>query len=106
MLDFCSVCMKESEEYYLDVNGGVLRCSECVFEGGSAEESEGALLHLTSAVLSLMRYICEAHPKRIFAFTAENKDIDSLSDICESYFLAHVERGFSSLDFFKRLYLM
>jgi DNA repair protein RecO (recombination protein O) len=105
ILDSCSVCGKDKGEFYLDLTGGVLMCSECVFGGNTGEYggAEGRLVYLDSALLELFGYIMRCPPKKIFSFKADKATLDALAELSESYLLAHVERGFSTLDFLKNL---
>lgn len=81
-----------------DISEGRLECSHC-----RAEASPGIRMPLTQGVLDAMRYICHCDDKRLFSFRAEETTLDSLSQITESYFLTQLERGFSTLDFYKTL---
>ena len=54
-------------------------------------------------VLDTMRYICSCESKRLFAFSAGKETLETLSQLTESYLSTQLERGFSSLDFYKSL---
>ena len=53
-----------------------------------------------------MRYITLCEPKKIFSFRLEPQALDELADIAEAYLITKLERGFSTLDFYKSLLLL
>ena len=60
---------------------------------------------MTPAVLEAMRYICLCDPKRIFSFQLGEEKLAQLANLTEAYLLTQLERGFSTLDFYKSLYI-
>ena len=111
-LDGCSVCKKrDAETYCLDAMNGVLLCHECLHKRSSAprptlygdelREAE-LLLPLTSGAVAALSYTAKAPISRLFAF--ELKDAEAMrmfSHCTERYLLAHLERGFDTLDFYR-----
>lgn len=93
----CHMCASEYPDRF-DVSAGVLECQACRSPG-----SDGLRMPLTPGVLEAMRYIVFCDPKRIFGFDAGAKTLESLSQITETYFTTQLERGFSTLDFYKSL---
>ena len=50
-----------------------------------------------------MRYISMCDPKKLFAFTLGEENMTQLSQVTEAYLTTQLERGFSTLDFYKSL---
>lgn len=93
----CAVCGAEAPERF-DVSEGCLICARC---GGS-----GIRMPLGRGALAAMRYITLCEPKKIFSFRLEPQALDELADIAEAYLITKLERGFSTLDFYKSLLLL
>lgn len=83
-----------------DLSAGRLECSGC-----KSADSSGIRMPVTSGVLDCMRYICICDSKRLFSFQAGEKTLQLLSEITESYLSTQLERGFSTLDFYKSLFI-
>lgn len=81
-----------------DVAAGLLECSNC-----RSEESQGIRLPVTASALDAMRYITSCDAKRILSFDLPDHELERLSQITETYLSTQLERGFSSLDFYKSL---
>lgn len=81
-----------------DIAEGRLECSSC-----RSAESAGIRMPISPAVLECMRYICLCDCRKIFAFQAGEDTIRSLAAVTESYLTTQLERGFSTLDFYKSL---
>jgi len=58
---------------------------------------------VSEGILNAMRYICSCDQKRIFSFSLSDAAMESLSGITETFLVTQLERGFSSLDFYKSL---
>lgn len=106
----CDKCGNgKKERFYIDIMNGSICCSDCF--GSSDDEYApddiytvgGIIIPISYAVLEAMRYIVYSSPKRIFSFSVDEGEIPSLRDVCEKYLLNHIERGFSTLDFYKQL---
>jgi DNA repair protein RecO (recombination protein O) len=52
-----------------------------------------------------MRYIVYCDPKKLFAFDIGADSLEQLSAITEAYLTTQLERGFSTLDFYKSLFI-
>lgn len=83
-----------------DVSNGTLSCATC-----RQSESAGIRMPLTPSVLDAMRYIISCDPKRLLSFDASENTLVQLSQITELYLTTQLERGFSTLDFYKSLFL-
>lgn len=95
----CHICGSQTPSRF-DLRAGQLECSEC-----RNPESNGIRLPVTQSVLEAMRYICLCEPKRLFSFAVGNDTMSLLADITEAYLATQLERGFSTLDFYKSLYI-
>ena len=96
-LNGCCQCGSEAPDCF-DISEGRLECSTC-----RTSLSKGIRMPVNSSVLDAMRYICICEPKKLFSFTLPPDSMQLLSDITEAYFLAQLERGFPTLDFYKSL---
>ena len=99
LLDACAVCgLPQPEEPMLHLTEGVLHCARCRGEVGA-----GTSLPLEAGTLAAMRHVVYGDPKRLFSFQLEQKGLDCLARVCEGFLLAQLDRGFQTLDFYKRL---
>lgn len=103
--------------YYFDIGGGTFRCEKCFHAadaGFAAEldrqsEAEGiysgsrTIVQLSPSVFVAMRYVLYCRPERLFSFVLKDGAEEEFSSVCEKYLLCHLERSFSSLDFYKSL---
>lgn len=81
-----------------DVTAGHLECYGC------RNQNEGGLrLPLTPGILDTMRYIQACDSKMLFRFEAAPATLEQLAQITEAYLSTQLERGFSTLDFYKSL---
>lgn len=81
-----------------DISQGKLECQHC-----RDSESRGIRLPVSNSVLDALRYICFVDTQKMFSFDASEETINALGTISESYLAAQLERGFSSLDFYKSI---
>lgn len=92
----CVVCgARDMAEPMFSPDSGVLHCRDC---GGAVE---GGALPLDGGSLAALRHIVSAPPKREFSFSLEPDAEQRLSRVCESFALCQLDRGFSSLDYWK-----
>ena len=96
-LSGCHNCGGEYPDRF-DVSSGVLECQTCRDPG-----SQGLRMPITPGILSAMRYIVCCDPKGLFRFDLNGDSTDKLSQITETYLTTQLERGFSTLDFYKSL---
>lgn len=114
----CAGCGKSSlETYYFDVSGGIFRCEDCFrasqadYEAAVSRQNEAESIYHTGQLIALlspsvfaaMRYTIYAKLERIFAFELEDDALSDFSSVCEKYLLCHLERNFSTLDFYRSI---
>ena len=58
---------------------------------------------VTAGVLEAMRYICLCEPRKVLSFQIGRENLDLLANLTEAYLTTQLERGFSTLDFYKSL---
>ena len=58
---------------------------------------------LTTAALAALRHIVWGPRKRLLAFRLDGEGLKKLSDASEAYLMTRLERGFRTLDFYKRI---
>ena len=97
MLDACAVCgLPEPEGPRLDLSEGVLHCAGC-------PAGEGISMPLDRLSLEAMRHVVYGDPKRLFSFPMDPAGLRRMGDACEAFLLTQFERGFRTLDFYKKL---
>jgi DNA repair protein RecO (recombination protein O) len=100
-LSECSCCHAKDGIFWFNMPDGIIVCDNC--RKSEKINFEGAHPHkLDSNLLKTMRYICEASEKKIFSFAISEETETNLSAVCEKYLLTHLDRGFDSLDFYKK----
>ena len=82
----------------IDLSEGHLECMDCRNSGSS-----GIRLPVSTGTLEAMRYIIYCDPKKLFAFEIGDDTMQQLSTVTEAYLTTQLERGFSTLDFYKSL---
>ena len=92
----CHSCGNQNPDRF-DISRGCLECQNCRGIGG------GIRMPVTAGVLEAMRYICMCEPKKVLSFQIGASNLEILSNLTEAYFTAQLERGFSTLDFYKSL---
>lgn len=97
-LSGCYHCGNEWPDRF-DISAGMLECAKCRNPG-----SDGIRMPLTAGVLEAMRYITECDSRKLFSFQLPPDAMQQLGDVTESYLTAQLERGFSTLDFYKSLF--
>lgn len=93
----CHICGSQ-EPTRFDLSAGQLECGSC-----RSRESGGIRMPVTPSVLEAMRYICLCDPKKLFSFQIGTDTLDRLGALTEAYLTTQLERGFSTLDFYKSL---
>lgn len=81
-----------------DIASGRLECHTC-----RGIDSDGLRLPVSEGILDAMRYIASCNAKALFRFQASPQTIEQLAQIAEAYLTTQLERGFSTLDFYKSL---
>ena len=92
----CHICGCQTPDRF-DLSEGMLECVSCRGMGG------GIRMPVNPSVLDAMRYICFCDPKKILSFDIKTENLMKLADITEAYLTTQLERGFSTLDFYKSL---
>ena len=95
------VCCGSSAAGKFDVSAGHLECGDC-----REYDSDGIRIPIAPGVLEAMRYICTCGPKQIFAYSLGIDALTALSQVTELYLVTQLERGFTTLDFYKSLLYM
>ena len=96
-LQGCHICGNAYADK-LDISEGTLQCSSC-----TSVSSNGIRMPVNPGMLDAMRYICYCDAKKLFGFTLNEESMDALSSVTESYLTTQLERGFTTLDFYKSL---
>lgn len=96
-LSGCHCCGEPTPDRF-DISQGRLECANC-----RDLDSVGIRMPVKAGVLNAMRYISTCEPRRILSFYAGEEILEELAHISESYLTAQLERGFSTLDFYKSL---
>ena len=125
LIGHCAMCGREQpNSALLDFDGGTIVCSDCrPMQGESHPYGErrastgsgaGGAVHETGATggsvlgkgaLNAARYIINCDPKKLFSFTLGAAALRELSAAAEGYLLAHLERNFRTLDYYKGITL-
>ena len=92
----CHICGSQNPDRF-DLSEGMMECLHCRASGG------GIRMPVNPSVLEAMRYICFCEPKKILSFDIKTENLMKLADITEAYLTTQLERGFSTLDFYKSL---
>lgn len=112
-ISLCGACgLTAPENAYLDVMNGALLCADCLQKKTALLPlpevndlgTRSVLVPLTPSATAALSYIAAAEPRRVFAFRLlDGASLDALSHAAEAYLLHHLERGFQTLENYKRL---
>ncbi len=94
----CHVCGSQTPAFF-DLTGGTLVCEKCM------TSDAGIRMPVSESILEAMRYITYCSSKKLFSFEISQESLEQLSAITEGYLTTQLERGFSTLDFYKSLLL-
>lgn len=95
LADACAICGREDpEDPVLDTVQGVIRCRGCGGGGGRP---------LGRDALAALRHSVYGDPKRLYSFQLGPEPLRRLTAASEAFLCTQMERGFSTLDFYKRL---
>ena len=92
----CHNCGNQNPDRF-DISEGLLECQKCRSVGG------GIRMPVTTGVLEAMRYICLCEPRKLLSFQVGQENLTLLANLAEAYLTTQLERGFSTLDFYKSL---
>ncbi len=81
-----------------DLSEGRLECSGC-----RDHLSSGIRMPVSGGMLEAMHYITTCDEKKLFSFHLNDSTMEQLSTVTEGYLTTQLERGFSTLDFYKSL---
>ncbi len=95
----CHTCGSQRPDRF-DLAEGRLECSQC-----RSGDSRGIRMPISAGVLEAMRYIVYCNDKKLFSFEVGPDTLEQLTAVTEGYLTTQLERGFSTLDFYKSLYL-
>ena len=95
----CAVCGAPEPDRF-NISQGVLQCAACRAEG-----EDDIRLPMSAGTRAALRYLDSAPPSRVFSFRLAEPSLSELGQITESYLCTRLERGFSTLDFYKSLFL-
>ena len=98
-LSGCQHCGNPNPDRF-DVSAGGLECRE-----HRNTMSDGLRMPISPGTLDAMRYIAFCEPRRLFSFQAGESTLEQLAQVTETYLTTQLERGFSTLDFYKSLLL-
>lgn len=90
-------CNANGQQYYFDLSGGCLLCEQC------KNQNVGIRHPVAAGTLDAMRYVISCDPKKLFGFKLGAENQQQLSCVAEAYLVTQLERGFSTLDFYKSL---
>ena len=96
----CCVCGQAYPDRFA-LSSGTLSCSHC-----ESSSDFGVRIPLTPGMLDAMRYVVSCDHSKIFSFTIGHDTLEQLSYLTEGYLSTQMEQGFSSLDFYKSLYMI
>ena len=112
----CAECgQSDLSTYYFDITGGVFRCEECyrtdalIAEKLAQRQSEPDGIYqlaqviaiLSPSVFAAMRHVIYSKAEKIFAFELKDKEtLDDFASVAEKYLVCHMERNYSTLDFY------
>ena len=95
----CHICGSQTPDRF-DLSEGQMECLPCRHMGAN-----GIRMPVTVSMLEAMRYICYCDPKKLFGFRVHQDTLMKLADLTEAYLTTQLERGFSTLDFYKSLFI-
>ena len=98
-LSGCCSCGRNLPDLF-NISQGHLVCRECL-----NRDNGGIRVPVSTAALAAMRYITQCHEKKLFSFYADDESLEQLTQVTEAYLTMQLERGFSTLDFYKSLLL-
>lgn len=98
-IERCGVCGREQpQEPHIHLGEGTVHCAPCRDKLG-----EGVSMPLTTAALAALRHIVWGPRKRLLSFRLDEGGLQKLSDASEAYLMTRLERGFRTLDFYKKI---
>lgn len=105
----CSVCASGAPEYFFDIMGGELQCTECKRKAELSHVSfelthEARIIaQITEGARAALEYSIHAPIEKIFSFSISEEDMRLFAKASEEYILNQLERSFRSLEFYKEV---
>ena len=96
-LDGCQYCGNPVPDRF-NITQGRVECKGC--RDWTANDIR---MPLSPGALDGLRYLAFCDPKRLFSFRTEPATMEEMAQVTESYLCTQLERGFSTLDFYKSL---
>lgn len=98
-IERCGVCFREQPQApCIHLGEGVVHCAACRDRLG-----DGVSMPLTASALAALRHIVWGPRKRLLSFRLDEEGLHLLSDASEAYLMTRLERGFRTLDFYKKI---
>ena len=98
-IERCGVCGREQpREPHIHLGEGMAHCAACRDGLG-----EGVSMPLTTGALAALRHIVWGPRKRLLSFRLDEEGLRRLSEASEAYLMTRLERGFRTLDFYKKI---
>ena len=99
LIDGCDICGADPpEEPLFHLREGVLHCARCRDGVG-----EGVSMPLSWDALAALDHVIHGDPRRLFSFRLGDEALRQLADAAEAYLHTQLERGFSTLDYYKSI---
>jgi DNA repair protein RecO (recombination protein O) len=96
-LEGCADC-GDREVKYFHIMDGQLYCPTC-----GQSHSDGIRMPVSRGTVDAMHYIVNCDTKKLFSFQMGPSSAEQLYQLAETYLTTQLERGFSTLDFYKSL---
>lgn len=102
------------DSVWFDIDNGCYFCEECFkkirieheSENGRIDELSGiygkfsVVVPMSGSVFEAIRFVIYSKPERIMSFSLKDEAIGDFCSTSEKYLLSHLERNFTSLDFY------
>ena len=95
-LEGCRSCGNPEPDRF-DLEGGCLECAHC-------RSGDGTFVAVTPGILAAMRHVAACPASRLFSFCLGEETLRAFGSLTERYLSTQLERGFSTLDFYKSLF--
>ena len=97
-LEACAVCGREPQDPRFHLKQGALHCPGCRQALG-----EGISMPLDRGSLAAMRHVLYGDGRKLFSFRLSEPAQQKMGAATEAFVLTQLERGFRTLDFYKRM---
>jgi len=107
----CGVCGNhDPERAALDISGGTIKCEKCIprydpqSSGAYSGPEHNRTITLSRGAIRAANYIISCEAKKLFSFALGGNALRELTEAAEGYLLAHLDRRFRTLDFYKGIH--